>query len=71
MTLREAGEVARKCMPVLYDHVMYLRIAAYGMKVSARGIEVPFVTLVSMSRNSTVDVRPEEVTAMGKEAGNA
>lgn len=53
-------------MPVLYDHVMYLRIAAYGMKVSARGIEVPFVTLVDMCRNSTVDVRPEEVTAMGK-----
>lgn len=67
MTLREAGEAAKKCMPVLYDHVMYLRIAAYGMKVSARGIEVPFVTLVDMCRNSTVDVRPEEVTAMGKE----
>lgn len=54
-------------MPVLYDHVMYLRISAYGMKVSARGIEVPFVTLVDMCRNSTVDVRPEEVVAMGKE----
>ena len=71
MTLKEAAEVARKCMPVLYDHVMYLRIAAYGVKVSARGDEAPFVTLVDMCRNSTVDVRPEEVVAMGKEAGNA
>lgn len=70
MTLKEAAEVARKCMPVMYDGSMYLRIAAYGMKVSARGIEVPFVTLVDMCRNSTVDVRPEEVVAMGKEAGN-
>ena len=67
MTLKEAAEVARKCMPVLYDHVMYLRIAAYGVKVSARGDEAPFVTLVDMCRNSTVDVIPEAVTAMGRE----
>lgn len=70
MTLKEASEAARKCMPVLYDHVMYLRISAYGTKVSARGIEVPFVTLVDMCRNSTIDVRPEAVVAMGKEAVN-
>ena len=67
MTLKEAAEVARKCMPVLYDHVMYLRIAAYGVKVSARGDEAPFVTLVDMCRNSTLDVRPEEVAVMGRE----
>lgn len=67
MTLKEAAEVARKCMPVMYGKDMYLRISTYGVKVSARGIEVPFVTLVDMCRNSTVDVRPEEVVAMGKE----
>ena len=65
MTLKEAAEVARKCMPVMYDGSMYLRIAAYGVKVNEKGEEFPFLTLKDRHRNSTIDVRPDEVAVVG------
>ena len=58
MTLREADEAAKKCLPVIFRGIEYRRISETGLRYNDKGERVGFVQLVDKCDHSVVYADP-------------
>lgn len=52
MTLKEADEAARRCLPVIHGGIEYLRITETGYRYDEKGQRTGFVQLLDKCRHS-------------------
>lgn len=61
MTLKEADEVAKKCLPVMYNGILYTRITRVGYTYDKEGKRNSFVQILDKNSNSVMDVLVSKV----------
>ena len=68
MTLKEADEAARSCLPVVHQWITYLRIIHSGYHYNEKGERSGFVTLLDKCGHSVTQADPGRCEIAGKEA---
>ena len=58
MTLREADEAARKCLPVIFRGVEFQRITETGWRYNDKGERAGFVQLLDKCNRSVIYADP-------------
>lgn len=58
MTLKEADEIARKCLPVINDGIEYRRICETGYRYDEHGNRSGYVVLLDRYANSVTRADP-------------
>ena len=61
MTLREADEAARRCLPVVHDGITYRRITEIGYRFDNNGQRSGFVVLLDRGGWSVTYAAPERI----------
>lgn len=59
MTLKEADEAARRCLPVVHDGITYRRITEIGYRFDNKGQRSGFVVLLDRGGWSVTYAAPE------------